>query len=302
MFHENNIAPLFHYTYMIFPFRWSAIATHLPQRTDNEIKNYWNTHLKKRLAKMGIDPVTHKLKSDALCSGSGHSKGANSLSHMAQWESARLEAEARLGRESKLVSYPIQQQLSTPFPAQLISKNPTQPALPPCLDVLKAWQRVWSKSMSAGIFPIAGDDLESPTSTLNFSENALPIQTIAFNESTKTAALDFAKSSVTCEGGFTKEVRQMAELKERSDDAMALQDMTYTMESAWFEDSFRDGNENMPLSYIMEGFTNILAYSCDGQNSSMAGENLDNGENNKNYWNSILNLLNASSSAGSPVF
>ncbi|KAF2299423.1 hypothetical protein GH714_031895 [Hevea brasiliensis] len=41
---------------------WSAIATHLPKRTDNEIKNYWNTHLKKRLAKMGIDPVTHKPK------------------------------------------------------------------------------------------------------------------------------------------------------------------------------------------------------------------------------------------------
>ncbi|VAH48531.1 unnamed protein product [Triticum turgidum subsp. durum] len=37
--------------------RWSAIATHLPKRTDNEIKNYWNTHLKKRLAKMGIDPA-----------------------------------------------------------------------------------------------------------------------------------------------------------------------------------------------------------------------------------------------------
>uniref|UniRef100_A0A453C529 Uncharacterized protein n=1 Tax=Aegilops tauschii subsp. strangulata TaxID=200361 RepID=A0A453C529_AEGTS len=44
--------------------RWSAIATHLPKRTDNEIKNYWNTHLKKRLAKMGIDPVTHKPRSD----------------------------------------------------------------------------------------------------------------------------------------------------------------------------------------------------------------------------------------------
>nr|CAD1825192.1 unnamed protein product [Ananas comosus var. bracteatus] len=85
--------------------RWSAIATHLPKRTDNEIKNYWNTHLKKRLAKMGIDPLTHKPKSDALspaAAASDHSKTVANLSHIAQWESARLEAEARLARESKL--------------------------------------------------------------------------------------------------------------------------------------------------------------------------------------------------------
>ncbi|TKY46347.1 myb proto-oncogene protein [Spatholobus suberectus] len=27
--------------------KWAAIASYLPQRTDNDIKNYWNTHLKK---------------------------------------------------------------------------------------------------------------------------------------------------------------------------------------------------------------------------------------------------------------
>ncbi|KAJ0255760.1 Transcription factor MYB122 [Hirschfeldia incana] len=40
--------------------KWSAIARRLPGRTDNEIKNHWNTHIKKRLIKKGIDPLTHK--------------------------------------------------------------------------------------------------------------------------------------------------------------------------------------------------------------------------------------------------
>ncbi|KAI3723762.1 hypothetical protein L2E82_35519 [Cichorium intybus] len=29
--------------------KWAAIASYLPQRTDNDIKNYWNTHLKKKI-------------------------------------------------------------------------------------------------------------------------------------------------------------------------------------------------------------------------------------------------------------
>ncbi|KAF0917810.1 hypothetical protein E2562_021482 [Oryza meyeriana var. granulata] len=40
--------------------RWSLIAGRLPGRTDNEIKNYWNSHLSKRLIAQGIDPRTHK--------------------------------------------------------------------------------------------------------------------------------------------------------------------------------------------------------------------------------------------------
>ncbi|CAN4116558.1 unnamed protein product [Withania somnifera] len=42
---EDNIIHL----HEILGNRWSAIAARLPGRTDNEIKNIWHTHLKKRL-------------------------------------------------------------------------------------------------------------------------------------------------------------------------------------------------------------------------------------------------------------
>ncbi|KAM3308357.1 myb-related protein [Capsicum chacoense] len=40
--------------------KWSVIAGRLPGRTDNEIKNYWNTHIKRKLISRGIDPQTHR--------------------------------------------------------------------------------------------------------------------------------------------------------------------------------------------------------------------------------------------------
>ncbi|XP_022868984.1 transcription factor MYB20-like [Olea europaea var. sylvestris] len=38
--------------------RWSKIASHLPGRTDNNMKIYWKTSIKKKLRNMGIDPMS----------------------------------------------------------------------------------------------------------------------------------------------------------------------------------------------------------------------------------------------------
>ncbi|XP_047946929.1 transcription factor MYB7-like [Salvia hispanica] len=39
--------------------KWALIAAQLPGKTDNDIKNYWNTHVRRMLIGRGIDPQTH---------------------------------------------------------------------------------------------------------------------------------------------------------------------------------------------------------------------------------------------------
>uniref|UniRef100_A0A0E0LV59 Uncharacterized protein n=1 Tax=Oryza punctata TaxID=4537 RepID=A0A0E0LV59_ORYPU len=267
--------------------RWSAIATHLPKRTDNEIKNYWNTHLKKRLAKMGIDPVTHKAINGTLNSTAGDksAKVTASLSHMAQWESARLEAEARLARESKMHIA-----ASTPSKLHAQSTNPPASTSSPCFDVLNAWQ-------SAKI------DLESPTSTLTFTgSNAsmLPFST--------TTALELSESNSNVWQQRSDELEdEESEWKFVSKQQLQGMDGKETEEHfIGCEESWFPGTAN-----IGAGFTGMLLDGSNMHDTSECWDESNNGQDeqrsqvsedaeNKNYWNGIFSMVNSEQPSQQP--
>ncbi|PKI38965.1 hypothetical protein CRG98_040648 [Punica granatum] len=280
---------------------------------------------------MGIDPVTHKPKNDALLSSDGQSKSAAKLSHMAQWESARLEAEARLVRESKLRSHSFHQGgnsspsgFTTPASAfavsgQLLTKTPG----------------------------VGGDHLESPTSTLTFSESAPPIMAgCNMRENSKQQMIEFVGTSdpegrnnmIKEEGeqDWTKNsMPNLGEFKEGIGNTLSFTStnfhdisMSMSLEAPWtghdspIRASTSGHGGSLENEIEAEGFTNLLFNSsCEqsiseggggsggdsenggesGCSGSGSGSGSDYYEDNKNYWNSILNLVNSSPS-GSPLF
>ncbi|KAI9124308.1 hypothetical protein K1719_005608 [Acacia pycnantha] len=70
--------------------KWSLIAGRLPGRTDNEIKNYWNTHIRRKLLSRGIDPTTHRPLNDP----SSHNQSAFAAQHQETKSSEILNMDA----------------------------------------------------------------------------------------------------------------------------------------------------------------------------------------------------------------
>ncbi|CAA6664510.1 unnamed protein product [Spirodela intermedia] len=114
--------------------RWAAIASYLPERTDNDIKNYWNTHLKKKFGKVGEDGVG---------AGAVSSDSHQSMSK-GQWE-RRLQTDIHMAKQA------LREALSMETPAFMteVGKQPSSSHSGEFNSVLTRSQTMSSSSAAA---------------------------------------------------------------------------------------------------------------------------------------------------------
>ncbi|KAK4383095.1 Transcription factor [Sesamum angolense] len=234
---------------------------------------------------MGLDPITHKPKNHAL--GCGQPKDIANLSHMAQWESARLEAEARIVRESKLISNVYHSTVAPPPRPPSVAPPPS--SRPPCLDVLKVWQGAWGTprkevtTTNFNGFSASNTALTSPTSILKFSDNMATTSKdgVTHEHSFASDIINYVESPGACAIGRIASDNNQDQVKGIMENSPQIHDMI----ADW-------------LRYpgFLEGFTDLPP----GSATAPVDNGVSEEENKISYWSNILTAVD--SPMDSPVF
>ncbi|GLJ48263.1 hypothetical protein SUGI_1018910 [Cryptomeria japonica] len=242
--------------------RWSLIAGRIPGRTDNEIKNYWNSHLCKKIPSIALH---HKAR---------HSKRPSSLSEPSYINPLQpFNRQFQCNPVDSLVGSQRCKNLNSSCPADLISYNIFNDNSFPC----NYMSSLIAQSHSNEENPLKSTHFNIGD-TPNFQKDIVTKNEIYQHQSSPHNAIDasFTISSQCHIESFNSTVDQMKELYGVRDD-LEFSMMGEIEASQQVQGSFRERNGCI-FSFRPNNQYSLLP-------SQYAGGSIDDGANHQGRWN-----------------